>query len=70
MFAARRIIMSEPLKGFASLSWAKVAGQTNQKLVESYLELQKLRQQVRIAQCGRATVIPATHDLPPGILKH
>lgn len=46
--------MSEPLKAFASLSGAKVAGQTDQELVESYLELRKLRQQVRIAECGRA----------------
>jgi hypothetical protein len=62
--------MSQSLKVFASLSHVKVAEQIDQELVKSYLELQELRQQVRIAQCGRATVIPATHDLQPRILKH
>jgi hypothetical protein len=61
--------MSEPLKVLGSLSCAKAAAQTDQMLVESYLELQELRQQVRIAQCGRAILIPATHDGPPRKLK-
>jgi hypothetical protein len=57
--------MSEPLKVFAYLSRAKIAGQTDRKLAESYLELQKLRQQIRVAECGRAIPIPARDDLAP-----
>jgi len=57
--------MSQPFKVFASLNRVKVAEQTDQELVKSYRELQELRQQVRIAQCGRAILIPAAHDWPP-----
>ena len=62
--------MSELLKATESLSWAKAAGQVDQKLAESYLELQELRQQVRIAQCGRAILMPATSNRPPRKLRH
>jgi hypothetical protein len=61
--------MRQPPKVFASLNRAEIARQTDQELVESYLELQELRQQVRIAQCGRAIPIPATYDLSSK-LKH
>jgi hypothetical protein len=54
--------MSEPLKVSASLSHEKVGRQIDQELAKSYFELQELRQQVRIAQCGRAILSPAPHD--------
>jgi hypothetical protein len=54
--------MSEPLKVSASLSHEKVGRQTDQELAKSYFELQELRQQVRIAQCGRAILTPASHN--------
>jgi len=57
------------LKAFSSLSPAKVVGQTDQELAESYLELQELRQRVRIAECGRAILIPVPHDLAPTKLR-
>jgi hypothetical protein len=31
---------------------------TDQKLAESYLEVLRLREQVRVAQCGRAVPVP------------
>ena len=59
----RKNDMTEPLKASASLGRVKVPGQTDQELAKSYLELLELRQQVRIAECGRAILIPALHDL-------
>jgi hypothetical protein len=64
VLATRRMIMSQSLKVFASLGHVKVVEQIDQELVKSYLELQKLRQQVRIAQCGRAILFPAQPDWP------
>lgn len=55
--------MTEPLKVSASLGRVKVPGHTDQELAKSYLELLELRQQVRIAECGRTILIPALHDL-------
>jgi hypothetical protein len=57
--------MGQTSKVFASLNRANVETQTDQELAVSYLELQQLRQQVRIAQCGRAILAPAAHDSPP-----
>ena len=51
--------MSEALKVSASLGQEKVGRQTDQELAQSYFELQKLRQQLRVAECGRAIPNPA-----------
>jgi hypothetical protein len=40
----------------------QVAAQSDQELAESYLELQKLREQVRVAVCGRAIKSSASRD--------
>jgi hypothetical protein len=53
--------MSEALKASASLSQEKVGRQADQELAQSYFELQKLRQQLRVAECGRAMPNPAPH---------
>jgi hypothetical protein len=53
--------MSQPLKAFAFLSHKKVGRQTDQELAQSYFELQELRQQLRVAECGRAVPTPAPH---------
>jgi hypothetical protein len=53
--------MSEPLKVFAFLSHERVGLQTDQELAQSYFELQELRQQLRVAECGRAISNPAPH---------
>jgi hypothetical protein len=55
--------MSEPLKVFPSLVHKQLEGHTDQELAQSYFELQELREQVRIAECGRALLIPGPHDL-------
>jgi hypothetical protein len=48
--------------------------QTDQELGKSYFELQKLRQQIRIAECGRVILSEASHDLifkaPDSYSKH
>ena len=48
--------------------------QADQELGKSYFELQKLRQQIRIAECGRAILSEASHDLifkaPDSYSKH
>jgi hypothetical protein len=51
--------MGQPSKVFASLNREKAETQTDRELAVSYLELQELRQQVRIAQCGRAILTSA-----------
>ena len=59
--ANEKNIMSEPLKVSASLSHEKVGRQTDQELAQSYFELQELRQQLRVAECGRAIPNPDPH---------
>ena len=53
--------MSEPLKLSVSLSHEKAGRQTDQELAQGYFELQELRQQLRVAECGRAIPNPAPH---------
>jgi hypothetical protein len=57
--------MSEALKVSASLGQGKVGRQTDQELAQSYCELQKLRQQLRVAECRRAMPNPAPHGFVP-----
>jgi hypothetical protein len=45
------------------LSQHEVRIQTDQELARSYCELQKMRRQVRIAECGRAIRASASDDL-------
>jgi hypothetical protein len=46
--------MSEPLKLSVSLGHEKAGRQTDEELAQSYFELQELRKQLRVAECGRA----------------
>jgi hypothetical protein len=57
--------MREALKVSASLGQEKVGRQTDQELAQSYFELQKLRQQLRVAECRRAMPNPAPHGFVP-----
>jgi hypothetical protein len=45
--------MGGSLKKYVPLGHQTLREQSDQRLTESYLELLELRQQVRVAQCGR-----------------
>jgi hypothetical protein len=42
---------------------------TDQTLAESYLELLRLRKQVRVAQCGRAIAVASTNNNEPSFIR-